>query len=72
MYYVEIYKLIDMVFITDRFEPTNTEFGSDALTTQSEPTLYSYSNFMFCLVSDFISAIAFGSRHVYLIAVLQS
>ena len=30
-----------------------------------EPTLYSYSNFIVCPVFDFISAIAFVSRHVY-------
>ena len=52
------------------FEPTTTEFRSDALTnwtirpwinSHSEPTLYSYSNFIVCSVSNFISAIAFVS-----------
>ena len=32
--------------------------------SHSEPTLYSYSNFMVCSVSHFISAIAFVSRYV--------
>ena len=48
------------------FEPTTTEFCSDALTdwairpcfnSHSEPTLYSYSNFIVCSVSHFISAV---------------
>ena len=55
------------------FEPTTTEFRSDTITdwaishefnSHSEPTLYSYSNFIVCSVSHFISAIAFVSRHV--------
>ena len=33
--------------------------------SHSEPTLYSYSNFIVCSVSHFISANAFVSRHVY-------
>ena len=36
------------------------EFNSN-----SEPTLYSHSNFIACSVSSFISAIAFASHHVY-------
>ena len=53
------------------FEPTTTEFRSDNFTelsahefnSHSEPTLYSYSNFIVCSVSNFISAIAFVSHH---------
>ena len=33
--------------------------------SDSEPPLYSYSNFIVCSVSYFISAVAFVSRHVY-------
>ena len=39
---------------------SNPEFNS-----HSEPTLHSYSSFIVCSVSDFISAIVFVSRHVY-------
>ena len=42
------------------FKPRPHEFNS-----HSEPTLYSYSNFIVCSVSCFISAVAFVSRHVY-------
>ena len=42
------------------FNPRPHEFNS-----HSEPTLYSYSNFIVCSVSGFISAVAFVSRHVY-------
>ena len=34
--------------------------------TLTQSQLYSYSNFIVCSVSDFISAIAFFSHHVYL------
>ena len=56
-----------------RLEPTTTEFLSDALTDWAirpwlqhalTANLYSYSNFIVCSVSDFISAIAFVSCHV--------
>ena len=42
------------------------EVSGHEFNSYSEPTLYSYSNFIVCSVSDFISAIAFVSRHVYL------
>ena len=41
-----------------------TELSGHELNSHSEPTLYSYSNFIVCSVSHFISAIAFVSRHV--------
>ena len=44
---------------------TPTELAGHAFNSHSEPTLYSYSNFIVCSVSGFISAIAFVSRHVY-------
>ena len=56
------------------YELTITEFRSDALTyclsghefnSNSDPFLYSYSNYIVCLVFDFISSIAFISRHFY-------
>ena len=40
-------------------KPSGHEFN-----LHSEPTLQGYSNFMFCSVSDFISAIDFVSFHV--------
>ena len=57
------------------FEPTTTKFFWDALTDwaikpwahlHSEPTLYSYSNFIVCSVSRFVLGYAFVSGHVYL------
>ena len=42
-----------------------TELSSHELNSHSQPTLYSYSNFIICSVSHFISANAFVSRHVY-------
>ena len=48
-----------------------TELSDHEFNLYSEPTLYNYSNFIFCSVSDFNSAIAFVSRHVYLILVLK-
>ena len=42
-----------------------TELSGHELNSNSEPTLYSYSNFIVCSVSDFILAIAFVSRHVF-------
>ena len=41
-----------------------TELSGHELNSHSEPTLYSYSNFIICSVSDFVSAIAFVSRHL--------
>ena len=41
-----------------------TELSGDELNSHSEPTLYSYSNFIVCSVSHFILASAFVSRHV--------
>ena len=41
-----------------------TELSGHELNSHSEATLYSYSNFIVCSVSHFISAIAFVSRHV--------
>ena len=43
-------------------KPTNLS-GHD-FNLHSEPNFYSYSNFLVCSVSSFISAIAFISRHV--------
>ena len=43
-----------------------TELSGQKFNSHSEQTLYSYSNFIVCSVSHFISAIAFVSRHVYL------
>ena len=42
-----------------------TELSGHEFNSHSEPTLYSYSNFIVCSVSNFISAIAFVSCHVY-------
>ena len=42
-----------------------TELSGHEFNSHSEPILYSYSNFIFCSVSDFTSAIAFVSYHVY-------
>ena len=45
-----------------------TELSDHKFNWHLGPTLYSYSSFVVCLVSDFISAllfIAFVSRHVY-------
>ena len=39
------------------FEPTTTEFCSEFI-LHSDPTLYSYSNFIVCLVSHFISCVS--------------
>ena len=41
-----------------------TELSSHDFNSHSGPTLYSYSNFIYCSVSHFISAVAFVSRHV--------
>ena len=41
-----------------------TELSGRELNSHSEPTLYSYSNFIVYSVSHFISARAFVSRHV--------
>ena len=41
-----------------------TELSGHEFNSHSEPTFYSYSNFIICSVSHFISAIAFVSRHV--------
>ena len=60
-----------MVFTTEGFFEVAIESWPDwdsnprPLNSHSEPTLYSYSNFIVCSVSHFISAIAFVSRHVY-------
>ena len=43
-----------------------TEPSSHGLNPHSEPTLYSYSNFIFCSVSDFIPANASTSPKTYL------
>ena len=43
-----------------------TELSGYEVTSDSEPTLYSYSNFSFCSVSSFISAIAFVSHLCHL------
>ena len=43
-----------------------TELPGHEFNSHSEPTLYSYSKFIVCSVSHFISPIAFVSRHVYL------
>ena len=65
--YIYIYLSIYMVFSTEGlFEVaieswlTGHEFNS-----HSEPSLHSNSNFIDCSVSNFISAIAFVSCHVY-------
>ena len=42
-----------------------TELLGHEFNSHSEPTLYSYSNFIICSVSDFISAIVFFCRHNY-------
>ena len=42
-----------------------TELLGHEFNSHSEPTLYSYSNFIICSVSRFISAVAFDSPHVY-------
>ena len=42
-----------------------TEVSGHEFSLHSEPTLYSHSNFIVCSVSNFISAVAFISRHVY-------
>ena len=57
------------------FDPINTELRSNALTnywaishklnSHSEPTLYSYSHFTRSSMSNFISAIAFVTCHIY-------
>ena len=61
------------------FEPTTTEFCTEALTncifghefnSQSDPSFYSYSNFIFSSMSYFISATALVSLQVYFIEVL--
>ena len=64
---ISIYLSIYMVFSTEGlFEVaieswlTGHEFNS-----HSEPSLHSNSNFIDCSVSNFISAIAFVSCHVY-------
>ena len=61
------------------FEPTTSEYHSEALTDwpirqwvqrafrANFMRLYIYSNFIFLKVSNFISALAFVSSHVYLI-----
>ena len=41
-----------------------TELSGHEFNSHSEPTLYSYPNFIVCSVSGFISAIAFVSHHV--------
>ena len=41
-----------------------TEVSGHEFNSHSERTLYSYSNFIVCSVSHFISAIAFVSHHV--------
>ena len=48
-----------------------TELSGHEFNSHSEPALYSYSNFIFCSVSDFILVIAFVSCHVYLIKFLK-
>ena len=45
------------------FRPT--ELSGLDFNSHSDPTLYSYYNFIICSVSDIISAIAFVSRHIY-------
>ena len=40
-------------------------FTAEGLFEVAIETLYSYFNFIVCSVFDFISAIAFVSRHVY-------
>ena len=40
-----------------------TELSGHEFNSHSEPTLYSYSSFIVCSVSSFISAIAFASRY---------
>ena len=45
------------------------ELSAHEFNSHSEPALYSYSNFIVCSVSGFIWAVAFVSRHVYLIKV---
>ena len=46
------------------FEPTITEFRLDhEFNSYSEPTLYSYSNFIFCLVSHFILVVCLRQSH---------
>ena len=47
----------------------STELSGHEFNSHSEPTLYSYSNFIVCSVSRFISANVFVSRHVYLIEI---
>ena len=42
-----------------------TELSDNELNSNSEPTFYGLSNFIVCLVSDFILASAFEKRHVY-------
>ena len=42
------------------------ELSGHEFNSHSEATLYSYSNFIVCSMSNFISAIVFVSRHVYL------
>ena len=42
-----------------------TEESNHDINLQSDPTLYSYSNFIVCLVADFISAIPFLCDHIY-------
>ena len=53
-----------MVFTTEGLFEVVIE-GWPEWDLKPEPALYSYSNFIVCSVSDFISAIAFVSRHVY-------
>ena len=63
------------------YEPTTTEFHSNILTdlairpwvqlcelqVHSDTNLYSYSNFIICSVSNFISTFAFVSHHVFIL-----
>ena len=42
-----------------------TELSGHEFSSRSEPILYSYTNFIFSSISDFISAIVSVSRHIY-------